>query len=376
MLTEKWALDYDPVLPARWDPRMSPGPVTVYLDQWCYDHLARDRAGKPQDPREAGCFESFRRLALDGKAVLVLSQAHYRENWRRENEDARWDTAVVMAELTGFSTITPAGLAYWEALEAVAAYTGTDADVEPPQVFGWGIAHCLRGGEGSAMIIDIRTGRPASWDELPAQTRARMEELDRRSAERFELAVLARCDPRLEPGMMLPFAAVPDDGRGDLLVQEERGIRGAIDQEGENASKIRVIVEGRSFFDSTTWLNVNAACRALGLRPDAILNKFTKHTNGEENRRALSAFLACMPIQGRYAELRVQAHMQANRKRKASDGRDYFALASVSPFVDYLVTDKSMCLLAEAAGLQRRGGATIMRRLADLRERLELALGH
>jgi hypothetical protein len=31
-----------------------------------------------------------------------------------------------------------------------------------------------------------------------------------------------------------------------------------------------------------------------------------------ENRRALSAFLACMPIQGRYAELLVQAHAQAN----------------------------------------------------------------
>ena len=84
--------------------------MTVYLDQWCYDHLARDRAGEPQHPSEAGCFAYFRHLALSGKAVFVLSQSHNWENWRRDNQDARWDTAVVMAELTGFYSITPAGL--------------------------------------------------------------------------------------------------------------------------------------------------------------------------------------------------------------------------------------------------------------------------
>ncbi|WP_218002719.1 spore germination protein GerW family protein [Nocardia brevicatena] len=64
--------------------------------------------------------------------------------------------------------------------------------------------------------------------------------------------------------------------------------------------------------------------------------------------------------------------MQSNRNSKPSDARDYCAIAAISPFVDYLVTDKGMFSPATAGRLNERRGATVMRRLADLRQSLEL----
>lgn len=206
--------------------------------------------------------------------------------------------------------------------------------------------------------------------------RASAEMADRHVAERMELGILAGRDVRLEPHLA-PFPPLPDDGKGQLLIQEEHAIRAAVDQHGRNESNVRTIVETRGFFDKTTFANIYKASLTLGVDPQTVLDKFSENQSSKDNRRALSAFIAAMPIQGRYSEMRVRAHAQPNRTLKPSDGRDYYAIASVSPFVDYLVTDKAMSLLAEAAGLGNRRGAKIMRRLADLREQLkrDLATG-
>src|SRR6478736_10402705 len=102
MFTKVWPLDYAPDWPARWSPGERARPLVVYLDQWCYAGMfVRDRAKKLND-ENAGCYEFLRSLARDGSVIFPLSQGHYRETWKRENVDARWDTAVVMGELSGF----------------------------------------------------------------------------------------------------------------------------------------------------------------------------------------------------------------------------------------------------------------------------------
>ena len=123
VLTENWPLGHDPRWPPHWDAGTATAePLIVYLDQWCFDHLARDRAGRALAPSEAGTFELLRGLALDGSVVFPLSQAHYRENWKRDNVDARWDTAVVMGELSGFHTLRMSSLHHWDALVGAGAF--------------------------------------------------------------------------------------------------------------------------------------------------------------------------------------------------------------------------------------------------------------
>ncbi len=359
-------MDYDPTLPPRWNREASPAPLVVYLDQWCYAHLAHDRAGNPQIPDEAGCFDHFRQLALDAKVVFALSPVNYYENSTREHEDGRWDTAVTMAELTGFNTMNLSGLNLWDALVGTATYLGMNSAIPRPEVFGWGRAHCFTGREVRAEVVDTLTGQRLTGDGLPEGTEQRM-------ADRVELAALARRDPRLEPGMPA-FAAVPDDGKGDRLVQNEHSIRAMIDEKDRTPSRVRGLVEGLCYADPTTMTHIIEACLVLGLAPDAIATDIGKYLDDQEYTAAVSAFLACMPIQGRFSELRVQAHLQPNRTLKSSDARDYLAIAAISPFVDYLVTDKGMFSLAMAGRLNERKGATVMRRLAGLRQSLDLEL--
>ncbi|WP_435592991.1 hypothetical protein [Nocardia sp. bgisy118] len=291
MLTEPWPPEYNPALPPRWHHSTSPRPLVVYLDQWCFNHLSRDRAGAKLDkPSEEGCFDYFRMLALDGKVFFVLSQMHYRENWPRTNTDGRWDTAVTMAELTGFNTITTAGLRHWDALVAIADYTDMGIPIPTPKVFGWGHSHCISGKERTASIIDRQTGRRATWDHLPESNRTQLTELEHHLSARIELALLARRDPRMEP-QLLPFAALPDDGKGALLIQEEHSIRSAIDQVHRNASNVRTIVEGRCFLADATQQAITEACQQLELGPDAIVDRIAAQptaTPAETHSRRLS----------------------------------------------------------------------------------------
>jgi hypothetical protein len=119
-----------------------------------------DRAKKLND-ENAGCYEFLRSLARDGSVIFPLSQAHYRETWKRENMDARWDTAVVMGELSGFHTLSVSGLAEWEALKCVSEYAKSARKDPTPNVIGWGLKNCLSGHEGPAYLVDTRTGKPA-----------------------------------------------------------------------------------------------------------------------------------------------------------------------------------------------------------------------
>jgi hypothetical protein len=124
VLTEAWDMAYEFERPPRWNPRLDPRPAIVYLDHWCWDHLARDRAGLRGGEPDEGMYAYLKKLVDEGSIVLPLTQAHYREHWVRTNDDARWDMAVVMAELTGFTTFNGGRLADWQALNAVESYFG------------------------------------------------------------------------------------------------------------------------------------------------------------------------------------------------------------------------------------------------------------
>lgn len=370
MYTEAWPREFTPVLPPRWNPATSPAAPVIYLDQWVFKHLVRDRAGSPVSPSDAGCYEYFRRLALAGQVVFVLSEAHYLETWRGKDPSTRWDMAVVMAELTGFNTISRAGLVRWDALAGVSAYLGLDTQLQTPNPFGWGYSHCLTGLERHAVVIDTSTGRPVGKEGLPDSAWREIAKL--KIDERVELATLALRDPRLEPDVMTPLEPLPDDGAGSRLVREEADIVTKIEKLGRNLTNIRMVVEGLCFADKMTMRSVLAAEEALGLPPGTIVDQLSTASEASENRKELSRFLRCMPIQGRFAELRVHSHhQQKDRRRRPSDAGDYFVIASVSCLVDHMVIDRTMAHLAAAARITTRSGQPLQHRLVDLRQHLQ-----
>lgn len=366
MFTENWPLQHDPEWPAR---RIAGDqqPRVVYLDQWCFDHLARDRAGAPKDQSEAGSYKILREMALDGSVIFALSQVHYRENWKRTNADARWDTAIVMGELSGFHTLSTKGLEYWDATVAGISFLALPYTVDRPDPLGWGVKHCLSGREAQAYILDTATGAPARWDEsLPEAVRAELDRVASVLPHRLELAVLALRDQRMEP-MFPPLVAIPDT-KTSAFVAAETSIRAEIDRKGRSAKAVRNLVELLTFRDSLRFFD--PLLQTLSLDPNTIVNAVANDIVDGQSP-SMQGLLAAMPMQGIFTELRVQAHLQADRKVKESDVLDYLALATALPFVDYFVTDKPTFHLASAAKLDLRGGGKVLRSLRVLCDELQ-----
>ena len=322
-------------------------PILVHLDQWCWDHLARDRAGRPTHASEVGTYGLLRQLALDGRVAFPLSASSYRENWPRSNDDATWDTAVVMAELSGFNTLTSTGVAEWDADFAVCAHFGW-AMPPKPAVLGWGVQHCFPTLEVEALVnrstelvLQAMEAAATSADSGYAESIRNEMRLG------MELAMLARQVPTL-PGDLEPIFLPPIlDALGARFEDDQRSLRSNL---GPKPTKrqIRDAIEVLSLRDSDPFLGSASLRHGLGAADLLTAVADAVHAG---DRSAVSRVLRSMPVQGAFTELRVQAHLQEGFGWSGSDCVDFLALASIAPFVDAIVVDKRTFNLSVSAGI-------------------------
>jgi len=311
-------------------------------------------------------YQRFRDWAKDGKVVFPLAETHYRENWKRANLDARWDTAVVMGLLSGFNTIGVCGLAGWDAMTGVCALAGVSNHLDVPDVLGWGMEHCLRSVERQGGIVDTRTGQPAQWGHLPETTQAEIGALERLLAYRLELDMLARRDPEMEAQGMARFAPLPDDD-GVAFQADEQTIRDAIERQGKSEGVVRNTLEFLSFRDSIPF--IGAAERLLSLPIGSIISRVGEDLS-DGRSEVLGRLIAAMPIQGTFTGLRIQTHLFDSWTGSTSDLRDFMAMATALPFVDLFITDKRTCNLAHRA-LDQAAASKVLRRLTDAADWIE-----
>jgi hypothetical protein len=241
--TEQLDIRYTLARPPRWAADAQPRPLIVHLDQWCWDRLVWDRAGECTGQPEEGAYEFLKDLAMTGVAVFPLSQGHYRENWSRTNLDARWDTAVVMAEISGFNTISIEDLVAWEAGAAVASYLRLITNPAIPLLMGWGAHHCLPSVIPRFGIMDTQTGQAPTYSELSQEGREAAMAVGEEVLYRCELSILALTDRYLEEHSA--FEAVPfvEDPKGAQYLQKELEFRELIHRYRASRTDIRRWVE-------------------------------------------------------------------------------------------------------------------------------------
>ena len=135
-------------------------PVLVYLDQWCWDRLAKDRAGRPHEPSEAGAHAFLHELALEGVVAFPLSANTYRENWTRSPERtlsqrrSSWPSSAVSTRWD------PEGSSTGSRRRDLLAVRATCASSSRPSRMG----HAALLPNGRSQVVDRhgRSQRPAS----------------------------------------------------------------------------------------------------------------------------------------------------------------------------------------------------------------------
>src|SRR6266487_4209779 len=86
---------------------MNSMPVSIYLDQLHWIHLAQAHTGHKDGERYKGAYQYLLERRNAGKIVCPLSLTHYMELSATGNYRQRTDVATVMKTLSGFRTIAP-----------------------------------------------------------------------------------------------------------------------------------------------------------------------------------------------------------------------------------------------------------------------------
>src|SRR5205823_2468539 len=82
-------------------------PISIYLDQLHWIHLAQAHTGHKDGERYKEVSEYLLGRKDAGKIVCALSLTHYMELSATGSYRQRTDVATVMAKLSGFRTIAP-----------------------------------------------------------------------------------------------------------------------------------------------------------------------------------------------------------------------------------------------------------------------------
>src|SRR5437763_13995309 len=139
---------------------MSSMPVSIYLDQLHWIHLAQAHTGHKNGEHYKEVHQSLLERTAAGKIVCPSSLTHYIELSATGNYRQRTDVATVMAVLSGFSTIAPTSVLQRAEIEqALNKRFGKPEVPMQTQPFGFGVSFAANGenrmmkirGKGSSM---------------------------------------------------------------------------------------------------------------------------------------------------------------------------------------------------------------------------------
>src|SRR5579883_1649041 len=146
-------------------PKEGSMPVSIYLDQLHWIHLAQAYTGHKEGERYKKVYEYLLEQRKAGKIVCPLSLTHYMELSATGSYRQRTDVATVMAQLSVFRTIAPMSvLRRTEIEQALHKHFGKPDKPMQPQPFGLGVYFAAN---GENRMMKIR-GNESSIESLVA----------------------------------------------------------------------------------------------------------------------------------------------------------------------------------------------------------------
>lgn len=310
--------------------------LRIYLDQWCWIHLARQHYGRTNDSKLADVLVLAEAALARGVVSFPLSSTHYIETFRQRDVGRRQRLSRFMARLSRMHSMLSAP--YLLDAEIEKAYReryGLPPAVSP-QVFGVGAAHAF-GRTEVAREINLRMDRIVERVGVPGF---------REAIERILL---------VGPDFELPAHGIqlPDKTALQNQLALELKTSSQIDELGHTADLARRVVLAQEFWAMSDQLNEIGV--SLGFPPNDLLNGTTDN---------LLPFLKSMPAKWAITRMRMSGHENIDFKWKLTDLNDFAGLGTAAGYCDVVVAEK-----AWGSILQRNEGelnARVFRRPSDL----------
>ena len=315
--------------------------------------LAKARLGRPEFPHDRAAYEALRTAVNSGQVTVLLSATTYAEVDRISSVRQRTDLANVMAEISGFVTITGRSIATkHQVLTALAARFGGP---EPAPISPLGIGIAFAVGDQRRLVLRGRDGAPpglpaAQIREIENAGRAITEYMAVRGPEPEDVADLRAYGYRPEA-----VAQIEED-----RLKREKQLAEMLRDGTTDRQRLGDIVYARYlFWELRDQLRSGLAQYGIGL-----VDFFA---NGKE---WLTAFLDDIPGAAITITLAEKGFRNSDKAWKGNDLRDADAMSAAIPYCDVVLTDKYVAAQLAKSPAVRTQGTLILARLRDLNERL------
>lgn len=314
----------------------------VYLDQNKWIQISRVIHGKDSSPELLAVVEFLKAAKETGRLEFPLSLAHYMENHRHPNGDARRRLAQSMASLSDLKTLAnPTDVVRFELDRALARRFPDRVSPRPFTLVGSGVSHAL--------------GRPIGLclqDAAGTLTEAQRYDLERQARWTFEFDVLAG-----------PGAGAVEESFGIPRDSDEQFVRilSTLKADATAALSKSPNLPGYGNDEKIDlFLRYRCIADLRGAIDEVLVHhrmeRFSPWGDAQDPEMALmwARLLDECPSRCVDIHLMRQFVRNENLKREASDLNDFAYLGIAAAYCDVVVCEKQVADLLNRPGLTKK----------------------
>ena len=327
--------------------------LKVYLDLKDWVALAKARLGRPEYEHDQVAYEALRAATATGQVVVPLTSTTYEEVSRISSLRQRTDLANVIAEISGFVTITGRSIALKHQMQtAIATRFGGPKPV-PIRPLGLGIA--FSAGDQRRLLLRSRDGAAPS---LPAAQVRAIETCGRALTEYMMVRGPAPEDiPELRALGYRPEAVAQIE---EDRLKREKQLASMLHNGTTDRNRLGDIVHARYlYWELRDHLRDDLTPYGIGI------NDF--FDNGKD---WLTAFLDDIPSAAITITLADKTFRNPDKAWTGNDLRDADAMSLAIPYCDVVLTDKYVAAQLAKSPAVARQDTLLLARLRDLNGKL------
>jgi hypothetical protein len=327
--------------------------VKVYLDVKDWVALAKARLGRPEYPHDAAAYEALCTATKDGQALVTLTAATHMEVARISSLRQRTDLANVIAELSGFVTISGRAAVVDHQLRTALATRLGGAPPGPIPIFGLGQPFAV-GNNGKFVLRRKGGGTP----DLPPEL---IRELETGARVIGEYMLLRGPTPEELPALrQMGFRPEEVERVENERVRREQELAVMLETGTADRGRLGDIVHARHLF----WElrdHLPSALETYGIDIDEFF---------ANSWDWLTALLDDIPSAAINVTLSEKGFRNSYKKWAGNDIRDADAVSAAIPYCDIVMTDKYVAAQLATSPAVTRHGTLVLSRLRDLNDAL------